>query len=440
MRPTPLALLLACAGLPLALLPALAGAELWPVWMAALGGFLLLLGADLVLAMPPAALDVDLLTPDQIQIGDRAHARLVLGRAGLADEHEPLALEVWPTLSERFERVQAARVTLTGARSEAHIPLIALRRGTGVVERVWLRWRGPLRLMARHRIVTFDRGVPVVPNLSPVRSLALRYFTPRESAVGLKVERYVGDGSEFESMREYVRGLDPRGMSWRQTARHRKLICQEFRAERNHAVVIAVDAGRLMSDPVEGVPKVDHAVTAGLVLAYAALRTGDRVGFYAFDAKPRQWMEPAAGAATFPRISHRASSVDYTEDETNHTLALAELGARLRRRTLIVLLTDFVDTITAELMIENVTHLARRHLVIFVALSDPAWRRLASQAPDQPAALHEAVVAAEFGSERERVLRRLQRLGVLCIDAPPARVSTDLLSQYLDLKRREVLG
>ena len=436
MRPTTRALLLAFGGLPLALLPAFGGASLWPVWVAYLGAILLMLGTDIVLALPPRRIAAELETPQQIQIGEDAAATLALH----APDADVLRVDVRPTLSDRFEVVDPGTSTLSEGRGTAAIPLVSLRRGTGAVTRVWLRWYGPLGLIGRHKVVTFDREIPIVPNLAPVRSLALRYFTPRESAVGLKVERYVGDGSEFESMREYVQGLDPRGMSWRQTARHRKLICQEFRAERNHAVVVAVDAGRLMSEPVEGVPKVDHAVTAGLVLAYAALRTGDRVGFYAFDAKPQQWMEPSAGAASFPRLSHRASEVDYAEAETNYTLGLAQLGARLRRRTLVVLLTDFVDTITAELMIEHVAHLTRRHLVVFVALSDPSWRALADEAPKDTETLHEAVVASEFGQERQRVLQRLRSLGAICIDAPPAHVSTDLVNQYLDLKRREAFA
>jgi len=436
-RPTPRALLLAFAGLPFALLPALAGAGWWPVWMAYAGGLLLTLGADLVLTLPRSRMDVMVETPLQVPIGIGEAADVVLHARGAPDG---LEVEVWPTLSARFEPVQPGRVRLQAGRGSLRVPLIARRRGTGTLHRVWLRWRGPLGLIAVHKVFKAERDVPIVPNLQPVRSLALRYFTPRESASGLKVERYVGDGTEFESMREYVRGLDPRGMSWKQSARHRKLICQEFRAERNHAVVIAVDAGRSMSDPVEGVPKVDHAVTSGLVLAYAALRTGDRVGLYAFDAKPRQWMEPASGAGAFPTLSHRAAGIEYSEDETNFTLALAELATRLRRRTLVVLLTDFVDTITAELMVENVTHLARKHLVIFVALSDPAWQQLSDQAPVAEAFLYESIVAAEFALERSRVLKRLRRLGVLCIDAPPARVSTDLVNRYLDLKRREVLG
>ena len=437
MRPTSRALALAFAGLPLALLPALGVAFLWPVWIAAVGALLLALGADLVLAVPRSRMDATVETPLQVAIGTPGEALLLIRLGAAAGA---LEVEVWPTLSTRFEAVKPASIHLVAGSGTARIPLVPLRRGTGSVQRVWLRWRGPLGLIARHRVVALDRAVSVVPNLAPVRQLALRYFTPRESAVGLKVERYVGDGTEFEAMREYVRGLDPRGLNWKQTARHRKLICQEFRAERNHAVVVAVDAGRLMSEPILGVPKVDHAVTAGLVLAYAALRTGDRVGLYAFDARPRQWMAPAAGAAAFPRLAHRAAEIDYAESETNFTLALSDLGARLRRRTLVVLLTDFVDTITAELMVEHVTHLARRHLVIFVALGDPAWEDLADSPPTTAVGLYESVVASEFGVERRRVLQRLRRLGVMCIDAPPKAVSTALVNQYLDLKRREVLG
>lgn len=438
MRPTPRAILLFFAALPLAILPAFVGANLWVVWMAFVGGFMLALGLDVVLGVPKRRLQVDVEAPRQLIIGKPGHVDIHLARGGAGTGSAPVRLMA--SLSERFEVVKQLKLEVPRGGAVAKVPLLAGRRGVGRIERLWLRWTGPFGLMSRTRVDRLEIDIPVVTDLSPVRAFALAHFTPRESASGLKVERYIGDGTEFEALREYVRGLDPRGINWRQTARHRKLICQEFRAERNHAVVVAVDAGRLMSDPVERIPKVDHAVTAGLVLTYAALHTGDRVGLYSFDAQPRQWIAPLSGAGAFPRLVHHAAQIDYTQSETNFTLGLAELGARLSRRTLVVLLTDFTDTITAELMLDHVHHLARKHKVVFVAISDPTWKALSSNAPRSPSQLYQAVVAQEFGDERAAVLHRLQRMGVICIDAPPSAISTQLVNQYLQVKRREVLG
>jgi uncharacterized protein (DUF58 family) len=284
------------------------------------------------------------------------------------------------------------------------------------------------------------RAVAVVPDLAPVRAAAFRYFGSREVEAGVQVERFVGGGSEFDALVEWVPGLDHRAISWKASARHRKLLSQEFRAERNHQVVLALDTGHLMAEPLLGLPRLDHAVTAALLLSYVSLRLGDRVGLFGFDRAARAWTEPQGGLGAFARLRAASAALDYSTEETNFTLGLTELSTRLRRRSLVVVFTDFVDTVTAELMIENLGRLARRQLVVFVALRDPALHELALRRPGRPSDLHRAVVAADFVRERERVLARLRRMGIQCLDAAPGTVSTRLVSRYLDIKRRELIA
>jgi uncharacterized protein (DUF58 family) len=279
----------------------------------------------------------------------------------------------------------------------------------------------------------------VVPNVGAVRAIALRTFSNREYMNGMKVERYIGDGSEFESLREYVPGLDHRAIDWKSSARHLKLLCQEFRAERNHQVVLAIDSGQLMSESLDGVPRLDHAINAGLLLGWFCLKTGDRVGVVGFDDRIRTWADPLGGVHNFPRLQRLTADIAYRRVETNYTLALAELTARLRRRSLIVLITDFLDTVTAELMVENVLRLARKHLVLFVALRDPGVESRALAAPRSSMTLQQAVVADDFVRERQVVIERLKRAGVHCIDVAPAQFSVQLLNRYLDIKRRELI-
>ena len=132
-----------------------------------------------------------------------------------------------------------------------------------------------------------------------------------------------------------------------------------------------------------------------------------------------------------------ASKVDYSDRETNYTLGLTSIAQRLSRRSLIVVLTDFVDTVSAELMVENLDRLSRRHLVIFVALQDPGLAATADRQPATLLDLNRAVVAGGLLRDREVVLKRLRRLGIYPIDADPAAVSPRLINTYLDIKRRE---
>jgi uncharacterized protein (DUF58 family) len=284
-----------------------------------------------------------------------------------------------------------------------------------------------------------DVVIPVLPNARAVRGAALRFFSSRQFLSGLKIERHLGDGSEFEALREHRAGFDGRAIDWKASARHHKLLSREFRAERNHAVVMAVDTGHLMGEPLLGIPKLDHAINASLLLAYVALKTGDRVGLFAFDDGVRLYAEPVGGVQSFGRLLHHTAGLAYSAAETNFTLSLLELGQRLRRRSLVVVLTDFVDTVTAELMVENLTRLGRGHLVLFVALRDLAIDGLIAAEPRDLDVLSRAVTAHDLARERDVVIGRLRRHGVHCLDGPPSAISTQLINRYLDVKRRELV-
>jgi uncharacterized protein (DUF58 family) len=194
-----------------------------------------------------------------------------------------------------------------------------------------------------------------------------------------------------------------------------------------------------MSEPLLGIPRLDHAINASLLLAYVALKSGDRVGLFAFDDGVRLFAEPQGGVKSFVRLQRQTAGLAYSGAETNFTLALLELSRRLRRRSLVVVLTDFVDTVTAELMVENLTRLGRGHLVIFVALRDVAADALAAAEPRDLQVLSRAVTAHDLVRERDVVLSRLRREGVHCLDGPPAAISTRLINHYLDVKRREMV-
>jgi len=434
MRPTLRCLLIFAGGLPVALVPALVDPRLWVVWLAWLALALFACGADAALCLRKVG--VALAVPETLYVGSQDPLSAVLTPgAGV----RPRFLELLFDLDELLvpQPLRAVSLPPEGP-TQVEVPLVPRRRGVTRLGALWLRWAGPLGLVRRQTRFALGHEIPIVPDVRAVRQAALRIFAAREFLAGLKVERYIGDGTEFDSLREYVPGLDHRSMNWKASARHRKLYCTDYRAERNHQVVLAVDTGHLMCEPLEGLSKLDRAINAALQLSHVCLRTGDRVGWFAFDEQVRSFSEPDQGLRAFRRLQQLSSDVAYSDAETNFTLGLAELSLRLRRRSLVVLLTDFVDTITAELMIESLARLARRHLVLFVTLRDPFLARVAAHPPGSLLDLHRAVVAADFARERELVLRRLARLGVRLVDAPPAAITTSLLNQYLDVKRREL--
>ena len=183
------------------------------------------------------------------------------------------------------------------------------------------------------RAEPLDRAVPILPDVAGVREEALRLF-PRDTLLGLKSQLDRGDGTEFHALRGFPARHGPAPIDWKQSARHGELIAKEFRTERNQHIVVALDTGRLMSEPLLGQPRLDRALHAALLLAYVGLKLGDRVGLFAFDAKPAPVQRHGAGAARPSRCcSGWRRALDYSTEETNFTLGLTQLAGELERRS-----------------------------------------------------------------------------------------------------------
>jgi uncharacterized protein (DUF58 family) len=435
-RPTPRMLAVFVAGIPLTLFVVIYDPGLW--LLAINYGVLVVIAAagDLLLALSPRRLNVRVATPDRLSIGEHGAITATLAAPGYP---RSVRLEL---IAEQRGEVEAAELVRgeLGAGKDAQIalPLVPTRRGRIRIERLWLRWRGPFALVELIRQVGVERNVEVVPNVRGVHGTALQFFM-QEAIYGIKAQHQKGEGAEFESLREYMPGLDSRFIDWKHSARHRKLLCKEFRTERNHQVIMAFDTGYLMLEPVGGLTRLDHAINAGLVLAWVSLQGGDLVGTYAFDAKVRQYLGPQRGAASFPRIQRSTAELEYRHEETNFTLGLAELNARLKRRALVILFTDFVDTITAELLIESMQRIANRHLVVFVTQRGSTLQRAVDASPRQFVDVAKAVFAQDFLRDRSIVFERLQRLGIHCLDVPSGGLSVALVNRYLLIKQRGLI-
>ena len=282
------------------------------------------------------------------------------------------------------------------------------------------------------------RSIPILPNIAAVRDEAIRLFS-RDANFGFKIQRETGEGAEFHALRDFQPGMDIRAVDWKQSARHAGLLAKEYRTERNHHIVFALDCGRMMSEPVAGMPRLDRALNAALLLAFVSLKLGDRVGLFAFDSKVRVATGAVAGVRGFSALQHLAATIDYSVEEANFTLGLSTLAGRLERRSLVVVFTDFPDSVSAELMIENVGRLLKRHVVLFVAMRDAELETLVQAEPITAEDVSRAVTAGALLRERELVLGRLRRLGVEVLEAPLDRIGVELVNAYLALKRKNVL-
>lgn len=425
---------LGLTGLGLILLLALpeSGLLVGALWLVlALAGF-----ADVICTLPPRSVSLALRAPSTGYVGRDLRLEFDLNARRPLPKGLALRLDTEgevdpPADMPALTSAQPGPLTLGSV-----LPLRA--RGKVMLRRASLIWPsrfGLWDMIAQHPL---DHEITAVPDISPVLSGEINaQMLPLMD--GLKDQQLRGEGSEFHQLREFTTGMDPRSIDWKRSARMRSLVARETRAERNHQIILGVDCGHLMSERVDGLPKIDRAINASLAMTWAGGLGGDLVGFYAFDSRPRLYMPPEPGRLAFPRIQAASASLLQEPAETNHTLALSHLMGRLKRRSLIILFSDFADSITSELLVENTAILARHHLVLYVALRDPALQATARGGSADLDSIAAAVTAQQMLQERAEVLERLTRLGVLCLDTTPDALTPALVSRYIDIKSRELI-
>lgn len=390
--------------------------------------------SDLALTRTGRSVQAEARFPDQIFVGTTADANVRLAsRSG----NLPTGLGMRFQLSEKLG-VGNFQWNNNGSEATFDVPITALARGVFRFEKLWLSWPSRFGLFDIITAKSFDHTIKGIPNIQPVLSGEITTIVQAE-LYGLKDTAFRGEGSEFHQLRDFVAGMDPRLIDWKRSARHGDLVARETRVERNHQIIMCVDNGYLMREEIDGLPKIDRAINAALATTWAAGIGGDLVGFFSFDSRPRVYLPPTPGRSAFNRIRQEAAALDYSSVESNHTLALAHLNGLLNRRSLIVVFSDFVDSITAELMVENMAVLSRHHLLIFVALRDPAVEAMMNPADPSLDDVAGAVAAAQIHKERALVLDRLRRLGVVCLDIAPDQLTPALVSAYLDIKARELI-
>ena len=347
-----------------------------------------------------------------------------------------MALQNSPLVSA--ENDGRVRVPLERGLGAVLLPLDMLRRGMARFERLWLRWTGPLGFTWHQGRVDVGAAFPVLPDLRPVRDQGARIFQ-RHALEGLIAQLSRGEGSDFDTLVDFRTGMDRRSIDWKQSGRHMKLLAKQYRTERNNQIVFAVDTGRQMSEPVGGIARVDRCVAAMLLASWIALKVGDRVAIHAFDSRPRLSSGFVAGPGAFGEVQRMAAQIDYSGEETNYTFALTTLAAKLQRRSMIVLMTEFTDLTSAEFLVRAAARLLRTHLLLVVVLRDEELEGIADRAPEAPDDVTRAGTAAALLKERLLVLTRLRHIGAHVVESEHDRVGDRVVAAYLDLKRRDLL-
>lgn len=410
--PTQRAVLLVAAAAPLALVLGVIRPSGWLAAVAWVAAVCVLTALDGVMAPAIRDRDLALAVPGSVEVG----TRLDLKGANASLDYA---------------------VEATAPLDPAGLPtaFTAARRGTATIERLWARVAGPLGLAWRQRGKPLGLPAIVTPDLAPVREQGMRQFL-QSRQFGTRIRPDSGDGTEFQSLTDFQPGMERRAIDWKASARRYALLAREYRTERDNSVVFAIDCGRAMSEPVDGLPRIDRAVSAALLAAFVALKSGDRVRLFGFAARPQADSGSVTGSSGFATLHRAAAEIDYGAQESNYTLSLVSLDQRLQRRSLVILFTEFTDPTAAELMIAAAARMLKRHRVLFVLFHDIELDGIVDARPQSADDIVRANVAQTLIRERRIVIERLKRLGIDVLEAAPDDLALALAERYVRDRER----
>ena len=392
-----------------------------PAWTLAV--WAVVVGAAVLDGRRTAAAEVDRPLPSSVPLGGEFDVRLRVRTS--PDRLVRVTDDTDPAVGRRAPRgavVDAAGPAGAWARTDgdglAVVGYLAEARERGNrsfgTVHVWVR--SPWGLAERWTRAELDQTVRVLPGIEKVvgRSVAI---LRRSDHLGIRSLRRLGEGTEFESLREYTPGDDPRSIDWKASARHGSFVIRRYQVERSQNLVLAVDCGRLMREEVEGRERLDFALAACMMLAERARVFGDRVGLIAFDRTPR--IVVPASRVRIGALADTLAGLESSTSEPNYPLAFAELRRSFRKRALVVLFSDVVDGEASSPLIRGMLGIRRQHLPLMVALRNPVVDQAATHGGGGDDSLRVRAAAVDLLEARSRALERMGRSGVQIVDALP---------------------
>ena len=424
------AVLLLLLGLvPVALRPALGTVWLWVLAVA------LLVLADWLLAPGPESVALERRPTDSVRMGQPTQTALVATNTG-SRAVRALVRDAWQPTAGATDNRHRVRLA-PGERVLLSTPLLPRRRGDLRATGVTVRSRGLLGLASRQRTREVAGTVRSLPPFESRKHLPSRLARLRDLD-GRAAVRVRGQGTEFDSLREYVRGDDVRSIDWRASARNRNVVVRTWQPERDRRVVLVLDTSRTSAGRVEDVPRLDSAMDAALLLAALAARAGDRIDFVAGDRRVRSRLRSAGARDVTANLQETMADLEPVIAEADWASLAGAVSGFGRQRALVVLLTPLEPAAVEEGLLPVLPSLTRHHRVVLASVKDPALERLAATRGTVEE-VYDAAAAEQVLVRRRHTADLLRALGVDVVDADAERLPPALADHYLALKARGLL-
>ena len=423
--------LLALGAIPVVLLDGLTGLLLWLTVVA------VLMTIDLAIAGSPRGLRFERTAPARTRLGETVETFLLVSNTGRRRVRGVLR-DAWQPSAGAGPGRQPLLIP-GGERRRLRTTLTPTRRGERRAAHVTVRSYGPLRLAARQASILVPGALRVLPPFTARKHLPSRLARLRELD-GRTSVMMRGQGTEFDSLREYVRGDDVRSIDWRATARRRDpggggatLVVRTWRPERDRRVVIVVDSGRTSAARIADEPRIDTSFESSLLLAALASHAGDHVDLLVFDRAVRGRVQGASGPQLLARMVDAMAPIEPRLIETDWDAIPGLVRQVTSRHALVVLLTSIDAPGASRGLLTMLPQLSKRHTVVVASVADPDVLAATRERGDREQ-VYRAAAAERALLDAARVAAAIRQSGADVVTAPPAELPPALADAYLALK------
>jgi uncharacterized protein (DUF58 family) len=402
----------------------------WGTVLATTAVLAALAAADMLLAAPLKHVQVQRSEPGNVTLNSTTDTRLTIGNNGSRRLRGTLR-DAWQPSAGARNPVQEVDVPARESRRMS-VRLRPARRGDLKSPHVTLRAFGPLRLAARQRTIASPGSLRVLPPFNSRRHLPSKLRKLRELD-GKAAVQIRGAGTEFDSLRDYVRGDDVRSIDWRATARRSAVVVRTWRPERDRRVVMVLDTSRTSAARIDDETRLDTGMEAALLLGVLAERGGDRVDFVAFDRRTRARAGSAVQGNLLGQLVQAMAPLEPDLIEMDWPAVPAQVRAVTAHRSLVVLLTSLDGGAPEEGLLPAAARLAHDHVIVVAAVRDPQLGAMLRERGDA-AAVFRAAAAERALLQRAAVSAELRQHGVEVVDAEPHELPPRLADMYIRLK------
>ncbi len=353
----------------------------------------------------------------------------------------PIDVKIIDEIPEQFQvrNFEISRKVKASSHDDIQYYLRPTERGEYIFGNLNIYVSSPLRLISRRFTFNKNQMVPTYPSYIQLRKYDLMAFSNNLFQYGVKKIRRIGHTMEFEQIKEYVQGDDIRTLNWKATAKKNSLMVNQFQDEKSQSIYMAIDKGRVMKMPFNGLSLLDYAINATLVLSNVILKKQDKAGMFAFSKKVENRVVAEKRSSQMQQILESLYNIKTDFFESDYSRLYADIKKNINQRSLIILYTNFETLDGLHRQLPYLKGIAKNHLLVVVFFQNTELNEIINSKAVTIQEVYDKAIAEKFAFEKRLIVNELKKYGIYSVLTQPENLTLDTINKYLEIKARGIL-